>query len=426
LPPELAEWVAEEPDFDSLVDDIQVPDQNTKSKTETEMGGLPSISLPQAETPPLIKPESNLHSHTLGGQAPSGQSVGGQALGGQAPKAPPLADGPAIKVPTPLGIAQSAESSESLVPDSLSPAPLDKPATPLPSPSSTTPNPSDSISGFPSIPLPSGSLVSTKNSDLGALPLLDTPLPESAASSGQSTSSEQKTLEPFATAREKALKQANEGKLKEALVLLTQYYHNPEMTHKEYEDLLEILDALAREVIYSPRHLVQPAFSVGASHTLVSIAAQYNVTPELLKSINQLGDSQALTQGQQLKVIEGPFRGEVDLTLGEMTLFLKDMYACRFPIAVGTDFNSKVGSFEVSDKRTDRTYYGVGGKVINAADPSNPYGGYWIDLGGNCIHGSPEMAATDLKSAGCISLAPIDAADAFIMLTLGSQVEFRK
>jgi LysM repeat protein len=420
LPPELAEWVSEEPDFDSLVDDIQVP-QSGNSKFETELEGLPTISLPQAEPPSLTKPESNLHANTLGGPI----SIPVSTLQGT--------DGPAIEVPAPLDVAKPDAASDSLVPDNFSSAPLEKPAVIAPSPITSTqlPNSANSVaSDFPSIPLPKGNLLVTQKLDVGARPLLEDNLTPESNSTGQTTSPTnspaQVVLEPFATAREQALKEANEGKLKDALVSLTRYYHSPELPRKEYEDLLDILDALAREVIYSPRHLLKPAFTTGASDTLVSIAAQHNVTPELLKSINQLGDTQVLTQGQQLKVIEGPFRGEVDLTVGEMTLYLNDMYACRFPIAVGTDYDSKVGKFEVAEKRTDRSYYGANRQVIKADDPSNPYGGYWIGLGGNCIHGSPEMAATDLKNAGCISLAPIDAADTFIMLTLGSQVEFRK
>lgn len=420
LPPELAEWVADDHDLSSLVDDIQVPDQAKTQKFEPDLG-LPSISIPPTELPPLTKAEINPNSHTLGGQTLT----------------LPLSTGPAAQIPstkTPANneVTKTIDASESLVPDSLPQAPLSKPTESLPVQDATTstnvPN-TNSSNEFPSIPLPNATFVSTDNQKppVNALPLLDEmPKTDSAEATGQANSEEQTVLEPFATGREKALGLANEGKLKEALASLTKYYHSPELSRKDYEDLLDILDALAREVIYSPRHLLKPAYTATATDTLASIATQYKVTPELLKSINQLGDTQVITQGQELKVIEGPFRGEVNLTVGEMTLYLNDMYACRFPIAVGTDYNSKVGKFEVAGKRTDRTYYGANGKVIQATDPSNPYGGYWIDLGGNCIHGSPEMAATDLKNAGCISLAPIDAADAFIMLTTGSEVEFRK
>ncbi|MDX1929217.1 MAG: hypothetical protein SFV81_22000 [Pirellulaceae bacterium] len=437
LPPELAEWVAEEPDLDSLVDDIQVPSQTSQPKLESELG-LPSIAVPAmpapaTELPALTKPEPNANA----------QALGGPALGGPALTLPlstgPNTDGPSIKVPAGNDVTKLTEAPESLVPDSFPSSPIANPNDAAPAQNSTSlqASPSNNSNEFPSIPLPNAgaqpnaTFISTDNqkSPVNALPLLDEKSQPATANTGSAepaASAEQVVLEPFAQGREKALKLANEGKLKEALVSLTKYYHNPELTRKDYEDLLDILDALAREVIYSPRHLLKPAYTATASDTLASVAEQHKVSPDLLRKINQLGDTQVLTQGQQLKVIEGPFRGEVNVTIGEMTLYLNDMYACRFPIAIGLDYDSKVGKFEVAEKRTDRTYYGAGGKVIQAGDPSNPYGGYWIDLGGNCIHGSAEMSTTDLKNAGCISLAPIDAADAFIMLTVGSQVEFRK
>ena len=450
LPPELAEWVAEEPDLDSFVDDIQVPTQATKPKLDSDLE-MPTISVPQTELPPLTKTDSNPNSHVLGGQTltlplsagplSNGSPSSGSLPNGSLPNGS-AADGPAIKLPSSNEVSNAVDPSESLVPDRFPAAPeIPAVTNSVPNALPAIPNSvSNNSSEFPSIPLPNASsqpngLLITSDSQkspVNALPLLDEkPKAEllkadGATLSEQANPPEQSVLEPFAAGREKALKLANEGKLKEALVALTKYYHSPEITRKDYEDLLDILDALAPQVIFSPRHLLKPAYTATASDTLASVAEQHKVTPELLKSINQLGDTQVLTQGQQLKVIEGPFRGEVNVTMGEMTLYLNDMYACRFPITVGTDYDLKVGKFEVSEKRTDRTYYGVGGKVVQAADPSNPYGGYWIDLGGNCIHGSAEMSTTDLKNAGCISLAPIDAADAFIMLTVGSQVEFRK
>jgi LysM repeat protein len=280
--------------------------------------------------------------------------------------------------------------------------------------------------------IPSQSKLSLTATEYPAIPLLDTEKAnaEQAAANanpnGGSTNPPAKVLAPFTTAREQALKQASDGDLKGALVALTEYYNSPELPSSEYSDLLEILDALAREVIYSKRHLVLPAYVATVGETVGSVAAKHNLTPELVANINQLGSSNVLIQDQQLKVLEGPFRGEVDLTRGELTLFLKDMYAGRFPISVGSDPAPKSGHYEVADKRRDRSYYGAENKVINANDPQNPYGGIWIDLGHDlCIHGTAEMVTTDMKSVGCISLSPIDAADVFIMLTRGSQIDIR-
>ena len=344
-----------------------------------------------------------------------------------------------LKIPSSTETAGAPSDSDSLVPDTFPSIPSADPKTPV-APGATdaaamSPKPADSSADakFPSIPLPGEAttdklqLVKTNADATGSNSSTLLPgAPAGAADASTGTKpAEQTVLEPFATAKENALKLAKDGKLKEALVMLTPQFRNPVISSSEHSDLLEILDALAREVIFSPRHLLKPAYTATATDTVDSVATMHKMTPELLTSINQLGNAKALVKGQQLKVLEGPFRGEVDLNRGEVTLFLNDMYACRFPASFGSD-PVKVGSYEVADKRLDRTYFAAG-KVIDANNPSNPYGGFWIDLGHDvCLHGSPEMETEDLKKAGCISLAPRDIADAYIMLTQGSQVTIRQ
>jgi len=411
LPPELNEWVSNESNLDDLLD-VDLGHSGSFANPESS---LPNISLGPAE------------SLTAG------------------------VDGPSMQIPGVIKAGSDAASeTDSLVPDTFPTNPLDTTGSLQPAPSTNASTSSDASinSSFPSIPLPGNNsrpaeqtkLIGT-NAAAGTpigitLPLLpdsytlgqnSNPLGQKndATTPAQREKTEQPVIESFSAAREKALKLANDGKLKDALVLLTPQYRSPVISSAERSDLLDILDALAREVIFSSRHLLTAPYAAKATDTVESVAAQHKITSELLANVNQLGAAKALTQGQQLKVFEGPFRGEVDLTIGELTLFLKDMYACRFPISVGTD-PVKVGAFEVADKQRDRTYYGAG-KVIEASNPSNPYGGFWIDLGqGNCLHGSPEMAASDLTNAGCIGLSPIDASDAFIMLTQGSQVIIRR
>ncbi|MCA9133751.1 MAG: L,D-transpeptidase family protein [Planctomycetales bacterium] len=287
----------------------------------------------------------------------------------------------------------------------------------------------------PQAALPTGQLVSqTRNADSSSiqLPLLDaaaaTSSPSAAPQASNASESKKEPSQspptvPFRTAREQALALAASGKLREALQQLSPHYDSPEVTHAEHVDLVDILDALSREVIYSPRHLAAPAYIATASDTIASVAQKFQITPELLAAINGLGEAKTLLPGAQVKVLQGPFRARVSLNRGEMTLFLGDMYAGRFPISVGRDPTPTEGTYEIVDRRRDRTYYGTGGTVVAANDPRNPYGGYWLNLGQDlCIHGTPEMTSSELADAGCISLAPLDAADAYNILAQGSQV----
>jgi lipoprotein-anchoring transpeptidase ErfK/SrfK len=146
----------------------------------------------------------------------------------------------------------------------------------------------------------------------------------------------------------------------------------------------------------------------------------------LLANINGVNDPRILVPGTELKVVPGPMRAEVNVTAGELTLFLGELYAGRFPISIGSE-PPQPKEYTVQNKSPDRTYIGPDGRTIAANDPTNPYGQYWIDLGPEaCIHGSPQSAAPGTQTLGCISLSPQDARDVYAMLVPGSKVVVKR
>src|SRR5690606_24045027 len=127
-------------------------------------------------------------------------------------------------------------------------------ATPDPTASSAVP----STSAIPAGQLVSQTRASGSAADLaGQLPLLNATADKAVA--GGSAEKEQPTL-PFPAAREQALELATSGKLREALLILSRYYDSPELNSEQHSDMIDLLDALSREVIYSPRHLAQAAY----------------------------------------------------------------------------------------------------------------------------------------------------------------------
>lgn len=230
----------------------------------------------------------------------------------------------------------------------------------------------------------------------------------------------------YQNAKDLALSQIDRGELRDALATLSVFYNAAELTTDQRQDMLDLLDALAREVVYSRRHLLDIAHVVAPGDSLEQIAKQSQVPAEILARINAIDPTSPLPNGRQIKVVPGPFRAEVDLTRNELTIFVGDLYAGRYPVSIGADPSPQVGPYQVIDKRKDRNYYGNGTQMIAANDPRNPYGGWWIDLGQDvCIHGSPAGDAEDNK-LGCISLSPVDASDVYAMLGRGSQVTIRK
>jgi len=211
----------------------------------------------------------------------------------------------------------------------------------------------------------------------------------------------------------------------EALATLSLFYHSPELTEAERSALLSRLDPLAAIVIYSRRHLLETPHRVGPTETLMEVAQRYELPWQLLANINAIEDPVTVLPGTELKVVRGPFRAEVDLTRNELTIFLGELYAGRFPIQVGAEPAPQEGSFSVIDKQTSQTFYDRDGSPIPPEDPRNPYGNVWISLGKQlCIHGSADP--TQPSRVGCISLRSSDANDLFGILGQGSNVTIRR
>lgn len=345
---------------------------------------------------------------------------------------------------------------------SSSPSPGLLTATPAPS-AVVTPVPS-AIEALPSSPNPLPSLpllISTKEANETSTPDFGIALPSStlpavasaspslpsltgsstdaalksqlATSKDLSTNSNPTTEAPslsassasqaYENAKEIAMEKANRGQLKEALATLSVFHNAKELTNEQRQDLLDLLDALAGEVVYSREHFLEIAYVAARGETMEQVAKRYQVPAELLARINAVEPHSPLSEGTKIKVVPGPFRAEVDLQRNELTVFVRDLYAGRYPISTGSDPQPKPGDYQVIDKQRDRNYYGTGAPIAGT-DPKNPYGGYWIDLGQDlCIHGTAENGS---GNQGCISLAPMDASDVFGMLARGSQITIRR
>lgn len=223
-----------------------------------------------------------------------------------------------------------------------------------------------------------------------------------------------------------AREQVNNGELKAALKKLSAYQNNPSVSESHNQQLLSTLDYLAAEVIYSRNHHLQPAHLVKNGETIESIAHQFNVPATLLRNINGLRAEVQPVTGDEIKVMQGPFRAEVSLDHNELTLFLDDMYAGRFAVKVGTSPAPRAGAFQIQAKQLDRSFITTTGQVVPGGHEANPYGDFWLDLGGNlCIHGQPNVAVTAQLPVGCIQLGKQDAADMFGILSTGSKVIIR-
>ena len=409
LPPELQAMLDSEANLDV---DVSAPGSSPFSASNNSeafsSGFAGNTGLKPSAAPSFAGPAPS-----FGAPASSGASANSGSL------APPqLTTLPSIK---PLSIDQAQSPSNlDLLDTNNAPFGLNTKNNPA--------KPTMEMDSPPTFGLPVKTVASDNQFAESGPPSISSDIPENTAQTDVSqTKKATLTGRSYETAKQTALEQINRGEMKEALATLSVFYGSPELSKDQTRDLIDLLDSLAGETIYSRRHLLDTPYVVGPSETIEMVAKRFEIPTELLARINAVDVNNSMTPGTKLKVFQGPFRAEVDMKKNEMTVFLGELYAGRFPISSGADPVPKEGVFQVLDKQRNRNYYGLGGTQIDGQDPRNPYGGWWIDLGQDVsIHGTAISGGPENAKLGCISLSPLDAGDVFSMLSRGSQVTIKR
>ena len=135
------------------------------------------------------------------------------------------------------------------------------------------------------------------------------------------------TVAAFEAAMREAHTNIDEEKWYQALFLLSKFYNSPDLSSEQQKNLLDLLDPLAAKVVYSQEHLVSDGHVVQRGETLHQIANANQVPVDLIANINGLDKTGILVPGTNLKIVQGPFRADVDLKRQELTLFAGQLYA---------------------------------------------------------------------------------------------------
>jgi hypothetical protein len=144
-------------------------------------------------------------------------------------------------------------------------------------------------------------------------------------------------------------------------------------------------------------------YVVKPSDTLKSLSESWQVPEQLIVNINRskLPSNGQFLAGLELKAVPGPFRAEIDSPRGELTLFLGDMYAGRFPIDVSACGPLAARSYLVEsvsiDERTGEAMF--------------------LDLGDNLT-----ISAANSRLPNSLVLSDADARDVFGILSKNCQV----
>lgn len=227
----------------------------------------------------------------------------------------------------------------------------------------------------------------------------------------------------FADFLETARQKLDKGELANVHQVLSAWFADSRLTPQEDMQLTELLDQVAGTVVYSRQAVLDPPHTVEPGETLERIAERYGVPWRLLAKINGLAQPEQLTPGQSLKVIRGPFEARIYLSRRELVLFVRDCYAGRFSLTVGSDAATAPGVYRVCEKFESPSYYTPTG-VISSGDPGNPLGRLWIGLGGRLgIHGPGQSDLPQHPNPpGAFILSEKDIEDVYDILSVGSQV----
>lgn len=205
------------------------------------------------------------------------------------------------------------------------------------------------------------------------------------------------------------------------------YWQHPELTAEFFEEM----NALATRIYFEPSPHYLPPYQVDFGERLEVIARQHEVPWEYLAKLNGV-DPHRIKSGQKLKVLQGPFSAVVDQDRMTLTIHAYGYFVRQFPIGIGRDGATPVGTFLVVDKLANPTYYGPDG-VIAENDPGNPLGERWLaindevgTLSGYGIHGTNEPESIGkAESRGCIRLGTADVEQVYDLLSVGSEVVIR-
>jgi lipoprotein-anchoring transpeptidase ErfK/SrfK len=244
---------------------------------------------------------------------------------------------------------------------------------------------------------------------------------------------------PLADAKAKA----DGGKLLEARDIYNAALLSGKLSADETRAAKAKLAELNGTVVFSPsRFDADPwtgSFTVPPGGVLAKIAKRFDVTPELLQRVNDISDPRRLQAGQSVKIVRGPLHAVVDKSDFTLDLYFGapggpgSSYLTTYRVGLGANDSTPTGKWlvEPGKKLANPTYHSPRGEgVIDADDPANPLGDYWIALTGveggavgklsYGIHGTIEPDSIGkMASMGCIRMRNEDVARVFEMLVEG-------
>jgi len=166
-------------------------------------------------------------------------------------------------------------------------------------------------------------------------------------------------------------------------------------------------------------------YKVKSGDSLYVIAKKYKTSVRIIQTINGL-KSDIIRPGQKLKVLRGNFSISVNKTDNVLKLFLGDAFFKRYSIATGTTKDlTPVGTFTISTKLENPTWFKAGVKAIPPGTPENLLGTRWLGFSkpGFGIHGTTDPSSIGQHAtSGCVRMLNSEVEELYDLVPAGTKV----
>ena len=187
--------------------------------------------------------------------------------------------------------------------------------------------------------------------------------------------------------------------------------------------------AIATTAVPSPGKVEH---TVASGDSLGKIAGKYVCPVTLIQTINGLKGTN-IRAGSKLIVLDHPkFAMTVSRKTNTLLLTLNGEFFKRYSVCTGADGKTPLGTFEITEKEENPTWYPDGKAPIPPGQPGNILGTRWMRLDatgstarvrGIGIHGTTDPASIGTSASdGCIRMHNADVEEIFRMIPLNPHV----
>jgi lipoprotein-anchoring transpeptidase ErfK/SrfK len=193
-------------------------------------------------------------------------------------------------------------------------------------------------------------------------------------------------------------------------------------TRRAIEDLLS---ELAGPLLMSKRPLPEKVdYTVAAGDSLDKLARRFGTTVDLIRKGNAI-PGQVIRLGTRLRILSGKLALTIDKGDNTLVVTLNDQFLKRYRVGTGQYSTTPTGTFKITGKVAQPTWYHPDGRVIPYGDKENLLGTHWmsIDVPGFGLHGTWEPDSVGKQSSqGCVRLANPDIEELFTIVPEGTPV----